>query len=313
MSRSPHLSSLLPLLSPLMPPLLLPRSLPWLMTPLLWTSLLSLCAGAAWAQPATDPAPDSRAASLPVLPANLPRPEVRPDPGATPTRVLFVGNSYLYYNDSVHNHVRRLAEAASTLEAGAYQFKSATVGGARLWHHPIDHWLGVGNLGVDEPFQLVVLQGGSNETLGPERLARFRETARAYVAKVRAIGATPALYLTHAYVPPHPRTQPGMTETVARATIDLGNELDTLVIPVGLAFARAYTERPDLALHESFDGTHPNLLGTYLAAGVVYGTIYGRPVADIDYDAYSDIDADTAAFLRGVADRTVTEFFAEAP
>ncbi|MEE4174834.1 MAG: hypothetical protein V2I57_11325 [Xanthomonadales bacterium] len=243
----------------------------------------------------------------------LPTPEVRPEGQPTPKRVLFVGNSYLYYNDSVHNHVRRLAEAAGTLEAGAYQFKSATVGGARLWHHPIDHWLGVGNLGVDEPFEWVVLQPGSTETLSPEALSRLRESARAYVAKIRAIGATPALYLTHAYVPPHRRADPAMTDTVARATINLGNELDTIVIPVGLAFARAYGERPDLALHETFDGSHPNLAGTYLAACVVYRTLYARPTADIDYDYFGELDADTATWLRGVADRTVSDFFAETP
>ena len=28
---------------------------------------------------------------------------------AIPQRVLFVGNSYLYYNDSLHNHVERMA------------------------------------------------------------------------------------------------------------------------------------------------------------------------------------------------------------
>ena len=27
-----------------------------------------------------------------------------------PTRILFIGNSYLYYNDSLHNHLRRMAE-----------------------------------------------------------------------------------------------------------------------------------------------------------------------------------------------------------
>lgn len=243
----------------------------------------------------------------------LPTPEVRPEGQPTPKRILFVGNSYLYYNDSVHNHVRRLGEAAGTLEAGAYQFKSATVGGARLWHHPLDHWLGVGNLGVDEPFEWVVLQGGSTETLSPESLARFRATARKYIAKIRAIGATPALYLTHAYVPPHRRADPAMAETVARATIELANELDTLVIPVGLAFARSYAERPDLPLHEAFDGTHPNLYGTYLAASVVYRTIYARPVADISYDYFGEIDAETAAYLRRMADRTVTDFFAETP
>ena len=27
-----------------------------------------------------------------------------------PERVLYIGNSYLYYNDSLHNHVRRMLE-----------------------------------------------------------------------------------------------------------------------------------------------------------------------------------------------------------
>ena len=29
---------------------------------------------------------------------------------SNPERILFVGNSYLYYNDSLHNHLRRMAE-----------------------------------------------------------------------------------------------------------------------------------------------------------------------------------------------------------
>ncbi len=28
----------------------------------------------------------------------------------SPERILFVGNSYLYYNDSLHNHLRRMFE-----------------------------------------------------------------------------------------------------------------------------------------------------------------------------------------------------------
>ena len=28
----------------------------------------------------------------------------------SPDRVLYIGNSYLYYNDSLHNHVRRMLE-----------------------------------------------------------------------------------------------------------------------------------------------------------------------------------------------------------
>jgi len=38
---------------------------------------------------------------------------------AAPKRVLFVGNSYLYYGDSVHNHVRRIAEQLGPQGMGA--------------------------------------------------------------------------------------------------------------------------------------------------------------------------------------------------
>ena len=69
----------------------------------------------------------------------------------------------------------------------------------------------------------------------------------------------------------------------------------------------------DPNLHEAFDGTHPNLAGTYLAACVVYRSVYNRPLDPVDYDYFGQIDADTAAFLRGVAERTVQDFFGGEP
>ena len=62
-------------------------------------------------------------------------------------------------------------------------------------------------------------------------------------------------------------------------------------------------------LHETFDGTHPNLLGTYLAACVVYQSIYGQSVIGIEYDYFGEVDKTSAKFLRRVADATVREFF----
>ena len=32
-------------------------------------------------------------------------PKLRPQAEQSPERVLFVGNSYIYYNNSLHNHV----------------------------------------------------------------------------------------------------------------------------------------------------------------------------------------------------------------
>ena len=40
-----------------------------------------------------------------------------------PERILFVGNSYLYYNDSLHNHFRRMVEEAFPSRIDNLEFK----------------------------------------------------------------------------------------------------------------------------------------------------------------------------------------------
>jgi hypothetical protein len=241
--------------------------------------------------------------------------DVRTDPdvvrleNTAPRRVLFVGNSYFYYNDSLHNHVRRIAAEKGPYGYDEYQYKSATIGGASLSQHPIDSLLEPGRLGIDEAFDLVILQGGSGEALSEDRRARFREKAGELSRKIRATGAEVALYMTHAYVEPHRRYDPDMIDDIERTYVPAGNELGALVIPVGLAFERAYDERPDIELHKSFDGSHPSLYGTYLAACVVYQSVYGRSVVDLDYDYFGAVDRDTATFLQGIADETVRTFY----
>ena len=68
--------------------------------------------------------------SVSVWAGDLQKPGVIRLAAEMPERVLFVGNSYFYYNDSLHNHVRRLlAELKPEIKT---EFKSATIGGARL-------------------------------------------------------------------------------------------------------------------------------------------------------------------------------------
>lgn len=230
-----------------------------------------------------------------------------------PARVLFVGNSYLYYNDSLHNHVKRIAEEIGPHGPGEYQYKSATISGSRLSHHDVDRLVEPGKLGVEEPFELVVLQGGSRETLTNKNRAEFRAEASKHAEKIRSAGAEVALYMTHAYVRPHAQFDPGMFDKIRQTYVAVGNDLEALVIPVGLAFERAYRERPEIMLHETFDGTHPNMLGTYLAACVVYQSIYGQSVIGIEYDYFGEVDKTSARFLQRIADDTVSEFFRRDP
>lgn len=226
-----------------------------------------------------------------------------------PTHILFVGNSYLYYNDSLHNHVERMAYAAGLFHESDLTFKSATIGGAALQDHNIDHLLDPANLRVDRPFQVVVLQGGSGEPLSQERRQRFAATAALFSAKIRAAGGEPVLYMTHAYVPPDRRYRPDMIADIASLYSDTGNQIDARVIPVGIAFEEAYRRRPDIRLHMAFDGTHPSMLGTYLAACTVLASIYGVSPVGNSYDYFGEVSAEDALFLQAVAQDTVAAFF----
>jgi len=237
------------------------------------------------------------------------RPAVTHLTSVRPTHILFVGNSYFYYNDSLHNHVQRMTVAAGLFEGSDLTYKSATIGGAALSDHDIDHLLEPANLRVDRPFDVVIMQGGSAAPLSERRRRLFVQTAERYAGQVRAAGGEPVLYMTHAYVPPHPRYAPDMIEHIASLYVETGNRIDALVIPVGLAFEEAYRRRPDIPLHKSFDGTHPDLLGTYLAACTVFASIYGVSPVGNSYDYFGEVSPEDAEFLQNVAQDTVTRFF----
>lgn len=250
------------------------------------------------------------AAALPLvslLVAAAPAPTVKAPQVANPVRVLFVGNSYFYYGDSLHNHVQRLVIAGDA--AFKPQYKSATIGGASLDHHNIDHLTTPGRIGVKEPFQLVIMQGGSAEPLSPERRAKFRETAIAFDKVVKERGGKSALYMPHAYVKPHKSAKAENITLTEDAYVSVGNEIGALVIPVGLAFEEAYKRKPGIKLHKGFDGSHPELIGTYLAACTVYASVYGKSPVGNSYDYFGKIDREMATFLQQVAADTVKAFY----
>ena len=234
--------------------------------------------------------------------------KIKPTANAQPVRVLFVGNSYYYYNNSLHNHVSNLVKAADPALGARLNFKSSTIGGAALNHHNLSHLLAPGQIGVPKPFQWVVMQGGSSEPLSPKRREVFRQTAAANAELIRANGGQVALYMTHAYVAPHRQVKPQNIVATESMYVEVGNDIDALVIPVGLAFEEAYRRLPALRFHHG-DGTHPSLLGTYLAACTTYATLYGRSPVGNAYRAEGLIDEAVATQLQQIAQDVVTQFF----
>ena len=57
-----------------------------------------------------------------------------------PKSTLFIGNSYLYYNDSLHNHFKRIVKERNP-NFNVRGIKSATISGARLENHNLDYLL----------------------------------------------------------------------------------------------------------------------------------------------------------------------------
>ena len=168
---------------------------------------------------------------------------------------------------------------------------------------------GVARVHVEEPFDVVILQGGSFEPITEEGRAAFAEVAAELDGKIEAAGAETVLYMTHAYVEPHERFDPDMIRLVEQTYVSTGNQLGAMVLPVGLAFELAYERRPEIELHKSFDGSHPSMLGTYLAACVVYASLYGLPASEVEYTYFGAVDEENAVFLRAIADETVRDFF----
>ncbi|MBR2118844.1 MAG: DUF4886 domain-containing protein [Pseudomonadota bacterium] len=224
-----------------------------------------------------------------------------------PKVVLFVGNSYFYFNNSLHNHVLNLLRSADP--AGGYTATSATIGGAPLSLHDVDALLSShkrhSSSGEDgsnhKQFDAVIMADCNWCSVDPKRKPAFAETVAKDSAIVRKYGAAPVLFMTWAYA-----DKPEMTDKLAAVYTAVGNDNDALVIPAGLAFARARTLRPELALNVP-DKSHPSLAGTYLAACVVMASVYRRSPVGNKYHA--DLDDQTAAFLQDVAWATVQDYY----
>jgi hypothetical protein len=234
-------------------------------------------------------------------------PTVRSPQVEMPKRVLFVGNSYFSFSGNMHYHARRIALSADPRHD--YEYKSATIAAAPLWHHPIEHLVTPGKLGVKEPFDVVILQTNSTDAMSERSRARFRETALEFNNTIAKRGAKTALFMTQAHVQPSRFAGTDMLRRTAAMYVEVGNEIGALVIPAGLAFEEAYRRRPDIKLHHEVDGSHPSLLGTYLMACTVYVTLYGRRSEGNTYDYQGTIQRDDALFLQKVADDTVEKFF----
>ena len=100
-----------------------------------------------------------------------------------------------------------------------------------------------------------------------------------------------------------------MNSKVMKSYSETGLLTNSLVLPVGIAFKNAYAEQPNIQLHKDFDGTHPDLLGTYLSACVLFASIYQISPKEIKYNYFNRIGDKDRLFLQQIAHDTVESYF----
>ncbi|MBN1876422.1 MAG: SGNH/GDSL hydrolase family protein [Anaerolineae bacterium] len=175
-------------------------------------------------------------------------------------KILFIGNSYTYFND-LPGMLQDLAQAAGKpLETAA-----VTSGGKSLEWHLYSNPATLD--AIDKGgWSFVVLQDYSLQTItDPDKM---RSAATSLAARICKVGATPVLYLTWAR-----QHIPEMQDTITKMYVQIACEIDARVAPVGEAWRKVRAAEPALVLHTE-DRSHPNILGSYLTACVFYAIFF---------------------------------------
>jgi hypothetical protein len=231
---------------------------------------------------------------------------------------IFIGNSFFYYNNSMHAHVLALDRTADPKNRAAYRSTSVTISGSGFDWHDTESYFRPNAIGrysfdddnnivfnkLDKLFDVAIMMDCSQCPIHPQLKPIFAEFAKKGADAARRGGARPVLFMSWAYA-----DRPEMTAQLAEAYTVAGNDNDAFVIPAGLAFARALAKRPDLSLYAT-DKRHPSLLGTYLAAATVFAALRRQSPVGNGYTA--GIDPDTARFLQTVAWDTVQDYYGKA-
>ena len=212
------------------------------------------------------------------------------------TYILFIGNSYTYYNDMRTSLFKNIAESAGI----NVDVSAITKGGYRLSQHanPEDEY---GKkveeaLTGDKKYDYVILQ---EQSLLPayDNPPAFYDAVRNLSNRIKKNGATPILYSTwgrksgHTALESNGWTNESMTWRLAASYQAIGDELDITVAHAGLAFYDVYTNNTDIELYNS-DLTHPSCAGSFLAAATLFAKIFNFDVTQLNYTAgFSSDDA----------------------
>lgn len=227
--------------------------------------------------------------------------------------LMLVGNSFFYYNNSLHNHLGDLIKNDPNVTS--MKRRSITINGSDLPWHDIESYLSnehIGSFRIDTKnnnkyvpssntkIDAVIFMGCSLCPIHPDTKDTFQVYVQKYSEIIRDKNAEPMLFMSWPY-----KNKPEMINSLRNVFINTANKNNLLLIPAGEAFYRFNLSYPEIDLYTK-DFRHPSKEGTYLAAAVVFASLYGKATAG--NPGIMNLDPEVAHKIQMSVDKTVSEF-----
>jgi len=181
-------------------------------------------------------------------------------------KVLFVGNSFTFYNSGVDYHLQQMLNADKSSDSIAYTIQKIAVSSYTLQDHYNDS-LTIRKIRSDK-WNTVVLQEQSTRPMTSRDL--FLQYATLLDAKIKKDSPSTVLYMTW----PEKAT-PGDINSLSSAYLYVGQKIHAPVVPVGLVWEYVVNTYPQLNLYYT-DNKHPGLPGTFLIACTFYYSLFNK-------------------------------------
>tara|TARA_B100000212_G_scaffold164638_1_gene123775 strand:- start:1054 stop:1842 length:789 start_codon:yes stop_codon:yes gene_type:complete len=226
--------------------------------------------------------------------------------------IMLIGNSFFYYNNSLHNHLGDLYDADPELRTP--KRRSITINGSSLSWHDVESYLSndeIGSFKINsetntyEPYEdreidVVIMMDCSLCPINDERKSSFYKYVKKHSKTVRSKGAEPILFMSWPY-----KNKPEMQNQLEEEFLKVSKINKLRMIPAGQAFLYVNQNYPSINLYTD-DLRHPSKEGTYLASLMVFTTLNDKSPEGNTY--IMDLDPQIAKTLQKVAWITYERF-----
>lgn len=204
--------------------------------------------------------------------------------------ILFIGNSYTYYND-----MPALFLALARTNGKVCDVKSITKGGRKLYQNLSEGDEMAQEIAVlptkAEKYDACVLQENSTYAIGHNEL--FQDGVKGHIELLSPIVSRFYLYETWSRKAGSPTleengwTIESMTSGIASAYREAGRVYGAETVPVGEIFYACVQKHPEIELYHP-DKSHPSYAGSALSAIAHYRAIFGELPKTLDALTISD-------------------------